>query len=72
MRNLKVVELTHEEMEALRLKNMKKLSQTECASEMKTSQSTFQRILTSAECKVSTALVEGCAIRIHDEGCTCD
>jgi len=72
MRGLKVIELAHEEMEALRLKNVKKLNQVECAKEMDTSQSTFQRILTSAEQKVSIALVEGCAIRIHDEQCTCD
>jgi len=72
MRGLKVVELTHEEMEALRLKNIEKLTQIKCAKEMHTSQSTFQRILTSAEQKVSMALVEGCAIHIHDERCTCN
>ncbi|MBU0767187.1 DUF134 domain-containing protein [Patescibacteria group bacterium] len=72
MRNLKVIELTHEEMESLRLKNVERLNQVKCAKEMKTSQSTFQRILTSAEQKVSLALVEGCAIRIHDADCTCD
>ena len=72
MRDLKVIELTHEEIESLRLKNVEKLSQIKCAKEMHTSQSTFQRILTNAEQKVSMALVEGCAIRIHDEECTCD
>ena len=64
MRNLDVVELTTEEMEALRLKNIKDLDQTECAKKMKTSQSTFQRILTSAYKKISLALVEGRAIKI--------
>ncbi len=64
MRNLDVVELTIEEMEALRLKNIKDLDQTECAKKMKTSQSTFQRILTSAYKKISLALVEGRAIKI--------
>lgn len=72
LRSLKVVELTHEEMEALRLKNVQKLNQVGCAKEMHTSQSTFQRILTGAEQKVSMALVEGHAIRIHDADCTCD
>jgi len=64
MRSLEVVELTREEMEALRLKNIKGLGQVECAQKMKTSQSTFQRILSSAYQKVSEALVQGKAIRI--------
>ena len=64
MRHLKVVTLTTEELEALRLKNRKDLKQVECAKQMKTSQSTFQRILSSAYEKVTDALVEGKAIRI--------
>ena len=64
MRSLGVVELTVEEVEALRLKNMKNLSQTECAKKMKTSQSTFQRILSSAYQKTTEALIEGKAIKI--------
>ena len=64
MRHLEVVELTFEEMEALRLKNMKGLDQEECAEQMKTSQSTFQRILYSAYQKVSQALIQGKAIKI--------
>lgn len=64
MRFLEVVELTTEEVEALRLKNIKDLDQIDCAKIMKTSQSTFQRILTSAHKKVSQALIEGKAIKI--------
>ena len=64
MRFLDVVELTTEEVEALRLKNRKDLKQVECAKRMKTSQSTFQRILSSAYEKVTDALVEGKAIKI--------
>ncbi len=64
MRNLSVIELTHEEVEALRLKNVEGLDQTECAKIMHTSQSTFQRILTSAYKKVSRAIVGGMAIKI--------
>ena len=64
MRNLEVVELTIEEVEALRLKNIKDLDQIECAKKMNTSQSTFQRILSSAYQKVTKAIVEGKAIRI--------
>lgn len=65
MRDLEVIELTHEELEALRLKNVEELTQVQCAKKMETSQSTFQRILTSAERKISTALIEGKAIRIE-------
>jgi len=64
MRYLEIIELTAEETEALRLKNIEKLDQTECAKKMKTSQSTFQRILAVAYKKVSIALVEGKAIKI--------
>ena len=64
MRSLDVVELTTEEVEALRLKNTKNLDQTECAKLMKTSRSTFQRILTLAYKKITNALIEGKAIKI--------
>jgi len=61
---LKETILFDEEIEALRLKNIKKLSQTECAKEMDISQSTFQRIISSAYNKVSDAIVNGKAIKI--------
>lgn len=64
LRFLDEVELTREELEALHLKNIKDLDQVECAKEMKTSQSTFQRILSSAYKKISQALVNGKAIKI--------
>ena len=64
MRHLQVIELTAEEAEALRLKNIKDLDQVACAKLMKTSQSTFQRILDSAYKKVSQAIIEGMAIKI--------
>jgi len=64
MRFLDVVELTTEEVEALRLKNKKNLDQTKCAKQMKTSQSTFQRILSSAYKKITEALIQGKAIKI--------
>jgi len=64
MRFLEVVELTTEEAEALRLKNMKDLEQEEAAKKMNTSQSTFQRILSSAYKKITEALIEGKAIKI--------
>ena len=64
MRFLEVIELTAEEVEALRLKNQKGLDQIECAKVMNTSQSTFQRILSSAYKKMSDALINGKAIKI--------
>lgn len=61
---MEVIEVTPEEAEALRLKNIKNLDQTEAARQMNISQSTFQRILTSAYKKVSEALIFGKAIKI--------
>jgi len=64
MRYLEVIELTTEEVEALRLRNIKDLEQEEAAKKMNTSQSTFQRILSSAYKKITVALIEGKAIKI--------
>jgi len=64
MRDLKVIKLTVEEIEALRLKNKEDLDQTKAAKMMKTSRSTFQRILSSAYKKITNALIEGKAIKI--------
>ena len=64
MRFLEIIELTIEEAEALRLKNDKGLDQAESAKIMKTSRSTFQRILTSAYKKITEALIKGKAIKI--------
>jgi len=61
---LEMIELTTEEIEALRLRNIKNLEQEEAAKKMNTSQSTFQRILSSAYKKVTEALIEGKAIKI--------
>lgn len=65
--SLDVVRLTLEEIEALRLKNIEDLDQTACAERMNTSQSTFQRILSSAYKKISIALIGGKAIEIAKE-----
>lgn len=58
------VDITPEEIESLRLKNIKGLDQTQAAQKMGISQSTFQRILSSAYKKVSFALIEGKELRI--------
>lgn len=59
------VDLTIDELEALRLCDFKNLEQTKAARKMKISQSTLHRILTSARQKVAQALTEGKAIKIR-------
>ncbi len=67
MRNLETIVLTYEELETLRLKNIENLDQNTAAQKMNTSQSTFQRILSSAYEKISKALINGWAIEIEKE-----
>jgi len=62
---LEEVELNLDELETLRLSNLEKLSQADAAIKMKIHQSTFQRTLTRAREKVTDALVNGKAIKIH-------
>lgn len=64
MRELELVELSMEELEAYRLRHIKDLDQEEAAMEMHTSQSTYQRILYSAYKKIADALIGGKAIKI--------
>ena len=64
MRFLEIVELTTEEMEAYRLRHINGLEQKEAAAKMRTSQSTYQRILYSAYKKIADALINGKAIKI--------
>lgn len=64
MRELEIVTLTTEEMEAYRLRHVSNLEQQEAADKMRTSQSTYQRILCSAYKKIADALVNGKAIKI--------
>ncbi len=66
VRCLEAVEMSLEEMEALRLKNLEGLEQTEAAQKMNTSESTFARILASANQKIADALINGKAIRIEN------
>ena len=65
--NLAVVELTTEELESLRLKYLKGYDQRDCASAMKTSPATVQRILYSAQVKTTDALINGKAIQIIEK-----
>jgi len=65
MKELEIIEISLEEWETLRLKNVEWLDQTQAAKIMNTSQSTFQRIFTSAQKKLSTAIVNGMSIKIN-------
>jgi predicted DNA-binding protein (UPF0251 family) len=64
MRFLKVMNLTADELEAVRLHDLKDCDQRKCAKDMRISPSTFQRILSSAHKKITGALIEGKAIKI--------
>ena len=65
LRHLEEVMLTHDETEALRLKDVEGLGQEECAKRMGVSQPTFFRIIKIARKKSSDAIVNGKAIRIE-------
>ena len=66
MRQLEEIALTREEIEAVKLKDFDGLEQTEAAEKMNTSQSTFQRILSSARKKIAEALIKGRALNIEE------
>jgi len=63
---LEEVDLAKDELEALRLCDLKGLDQKTAAQKMKISQSTLQRILKKARKKVAGALIEGKAIKIKN------
>jgi len=65
LRFLTEVKLSIEEAEALRLKELEGLKQSEGAVKMGISRPTFQRIFSSACKKVADALLNGKAIRIE-------
>jgi uncharacterized protein len=63
--SLEEVVLAFEEIEALRLKDVEGLGQTEAAKKMNISQPTLFRILSVARKKIADALVNGKAIRVE-------
>jgi len=65
LRDLEEVQLTVEEAEAIRLKDLEGLEQEEGAEKMNISRPTFQRVLYSARQKIADALLNGKAIRIE-------
>ena len=60
---IETVEMTMEEVESLRLKDVEGLTQAEAAELMNVSRPTFQRVLTSARKKAAEALTCGKALR---------
>jgi len=64
LRTLEDVQLSVEEAEAIRLKDLEGLEQEEGAERMNVSRPTFQRVLASARQKMADALLNGKAIRI--------
>lgn len=64
-RDAKTVVLLVEELEAIRLKDLGGMDQSECAKTMGISRATLQRMLRSARTKISCALVEGHTIIIQ-------
>jgi uncharacterized protein len=62
--HLKEVNLNFDELEVLRLVDYQEKSQEDAAQKMAVSQSTIQRILTSARKKVAKGLILGQAIRV--------
>ena len=65
IRNLEIIELTFDEIECVRLSEIKELSQVDAAKKMKIHQSTFQRSLAKARKKIADALINGKAIEIQ-------
>jgi len=60
------INLTTDELEAMRLKHMENLSQEEASESMEISRSTFARTLKRAHRKVTEFLMEGQALQIED------
>jgi len=62
---LEQIDISLDELEAIRLKYSEENSNESGAREMKVSASTFQRLIQSAHKKVTDALINGKAIKIH-------
>jgi predicted DNA-binding protein (UPF0251 family) len=63
LNNLRQIPIEPDELEALRLADLKGLTQEQGAQKMGISRSTFQRTLANARHQVALALVEGAAIK---------
>jgi predicted DNA-binding protein (UPF0251 family) len=65
MRLLEEVNISLDELEAIRLKDLERLEQEQGAEKMNISRPTFQRILSSGRQKLADALLNGRALRIE-------
>lgn len=65
LNEIEEVVLNHDELEAIRLKDLLKIPQEESAKQMNVSQPTFHRILSSAHEKLAHAVVNGKALKIE-------
>jgi predicted DNA-binding protein (UPF0251 family)/predicted Fe-Mo cluster-binding NifX family protein len=63
--DLEEVIIRHDEIEAVRLKDLKGLPQEDAAKEMNVSQPTFHRLILSAHKKLADAVVSGKALKIE-------
>ncbi len=57
--------LTMGELEAVRLKDLEEMDQSEAAKKMGISQPTFHRLVLSARKKIADALIKGKAIKVE-------
>ena len=64
MRQIDVINLTEEELEAISLADYQGLDQESAAKKMKISRSTFSRIVNRARGLVAEALVKGAALQV--------
>ncbi len=65
LRDMEEVVLQHDELEAIRLKDLLGIAQEEAARQMNVSQPTLHRLLVSAHEKLAHAVVNGKALRIE-------
>jgi predicted Fe-Mo cluster-binding NifX family protein/predicted DNA-binding protein (UPF0251 family) len=72
MGDIEEVVLHHDELEAIRLKDLLGIPQEEAAAQMNVSQPTFHRLLLSAHEKMAHAVVNGKALRIEGGSVTID
>jgi predicted DNA-binding protein (UPF0251 family)/predicted Fe-Mo cluster-binding NifX family protein len=72
MGDIEEVVLHHDELEAIRLKDLLGIPQEEAAVQMNVSQPTFHRLLLSAHEKMAQAVINGKALRIEGGNVTID
>ena len=72
MGEIEEVVLHHDELEAIRLKDLLGIPQEEAAAQMRVSQPTFHRLLLAAHEKMAHAVINGKALRIEGGNVTVD